>query len=263
MGAYMNLVAVLTCAYAATSALEWLALRGELADGGLLSWENQRVASPGLWEGRSGRVLAALYRHPKVRALYLLQLALACTVVFTLRDGPTVAVCALFLVTWLISQRTMAGQDGADQMALLVMLALSIWVLVPTPLAQLAAVAFIAGEGLLSYLIAGVAKLSEPGWRDGSHLAAIFRTDAYGLKPIGDLLLRRQPLAAALSMGFICWECTVPFAMFAPRSVAYAYLAIGLVFHVMNAVVMGLNTFLFAFSATYPATLYLLKRAGE
>ena len=146
MGIYINIVALLTCGYAATSALEWLTLRDEAADGGLLSWENQRIASVDFWEGRSGRVLAAIYRYPNVRLLYVLQLALAVTVVITLRNGPTLVVCALFLVTWLISQRTMAGQDGADQMALLVMLALSIWVLVPTPRAQLAACAFIAAK---------------------------------------------------------------------------------------------------------------------
>ena len=111
----------------------------------------------------------------------------------------------------------------------------------------------------MSYVIAGVAKLSEPEWLDGSHLAAIFSTDAYGAKPIGDLLLRRRLLAATISIAFICWECTVLFAMFAPRPIAYAYLAIGLSFHVINAVVMGLNTFLFAFPATYPAILYLLQ----
>ena len=42
---------------------------------------------------------------------------------------------------------------------------------------------------------------------------------------------------------------------------AYAYLAAGLAFHTANAMVMGLNTFLWAFEATYPAIIYLLQRA--
>ena len=173
--------------------------------------------------------------------------------------GPTHGVCGLFLVTWLISQRTRVGQDGADQMALLVLLALSVAMLVPTHRVQLAACAFIAAEGLASYAIAGFAKLSELGWRDGSHLAAIFSTEVYGAKPFGDLLKRHRTLAMTLSVGFIFWECSVVFAMLAPRPIVFAYLAVGLLFHSMNALVMGLNTFLFAFAATYPATLYLLR----
>ena len=36
----------------------------------------------------------------------------------------------------------------------------------------------------------------------------------------------------------------------------FVFLAGGLLFHVASAVLMGLNTFLWAFGATYPAVFY-------
>jgi hypothetical protein len=257
--AYMTVVALLVCGYAVISALETLTVHGQLAAGGLMSWENSRIALEDPGTSRHARALERLYRFPNVRTLYVLQLMLAVGQLLTLARGPNVLVCALLVVTWLISQRTIVGQDGADQMALLVLLALSLWVVIPTPTARFAVCLFIAGEGIASYAIAGYAKLGEAGWRDGSHLAAIFRTESYGVKWIGDLLLKHRALSVALSTTFIVWECTVLFAMFAPVPVAIAYLAVGVFFHVMNALIMGLNTFLFSFVATYPATLYLLS----
>ena len=42
-----------------------------------------------------------------------------------------------------------------------------------------------------------------------------------------------------------------------PRPLALAVLAAALVFHAGNAAIMGLNTFVWAFAATYPAILWL------
>lgn len=255
---YAALATALVCAYAAVCALESLVAPAVYQSGGLMSWDNQRIATRQLSDGRTARLAAALYEYPNVRALYLLQLALASGQLALVRAGPTALLCALAVVTWLIAQRTAVGQDGADQMALVVMVALALTVLVPTDHVRAAALAFIALQGIAAYTIAGVAKLRERGWHDGTHLAAILATESYGVRPVGRWLGRHPRLGAAASLGVLGWESTFAVAMLGPRPVAYAYLAVGAAFHVANAALMGLDTFLLAFGATYPAIVWLL-----
>jgi hypothetical protein len=60
---------------------------------------------------------------------------------------------------------------------------------------------------------------------------------------------------------FVCWsvigfECSAPLLILAGTPGAVAIIACGLVFHASIAMLMGLNVFLWAFAATYPALLF-------
>jgi hypothetical protein len=59
-------------------------------------------------------------------------------------------------------------------------------------------------------------------------------------------VLRDKPAFALItSRSLIFWECSFPLALLAPAPIAYAFIGTCLVFHPVNAYVMGLNTFLF------------------
>jgi hypothetical protein len=47
-----------------------------------------------------------------------------------------------------------------------------------------------------------------------------------------------------------------PVVLVAPREVCWGYLACGVLFHLGTAITMGLNKFVWAFLALYPAALY-------
>jgi hypothetical protein len=115
---------------------------------------------------------------------------------------------------------------------------------------------FIAGQAWLAYFVAGSMKLRDPRWPRGQALAAITSTTMWGGRQVA-LLLRSHRRA-----GFVlCWmtmagECSIPLTLAAPLPVSLALLACALFFHIATAVEMGLNAFVWAFAATYPAIIF-------
>jgi hypothetical protein len=60
-----------------------------------------------------------------------------------------------------------------------------------------------------------------------------------------------------LSLGVIALELAVPLSLVLPAPFAEILLAGVLAFHLLAAVTMGLNTFVWAYVATYPAILHV------
>jgi hypothetical protein len=162
-----------------------------------------------------------------------------------------------------VKWRRQTGGDGAEQMAMIVLVAAAFAVF-PNLSANriLIAVAFIAAQGALSYLTAGIAKLISSKWRSGFAIRDILSTYTHG-HPLAFSWLQKYP-----TLSFIgCWsvilfECLFPIMIFGPEWLLIATLVIGLSFHIGCAVFMGLNSFLWSFPGVYPcivAVVFLLK----
>jgi hypothetical protein len=78
----------------------------------------------------------------------------------------------------------------------------------------------------------------------------------YGCAPVGRFLAARPRLCAVLARGAVAFECLFPLALVLPLPMRLGLLAAGLLFHLLNGLFMGLNTFFWSFTATYPAILY-------
>jgi hypothetical protein len=115
---------------------------------------------------------------------------------------------------------------------------------------------FLAAEVALAYFTAGTAKIISRTWRSGDALPGIFATTVYGDEWVGRLLAGKQRLGLVLGWSVITLECTFPLALLGIMPLTYVLLSLGAGFHVGAAVFMRLNTFLWAFLATYPAVLY-------
>jgi hypothetical protein len=175
--------------------------------------------------------------------------------------GPLVAAGRWSLVvvgvtTTLVRRRRIIGGDGAEQMSDIVIIS-AILALLPWPgdTRVTLAVAFIAAQGVLSYFVAGVAKLVSPVWRSGEALPAIVGTYNHGLTSVSHLLERRPVLGLVLGWTVILFEVLFPVVLFAPTSVTLAALGTGVIFHVGCALLMGLNSFVWPFPATYACVL--------
>lgn len=71
--------------------------------------------------------------------------------------------------------------------------------------------------------------------------------------------LRRAPrLTTAAAWGVIVFECTFPAIFFVGPELQLVVIAAGLGFHATTARFMGLNGFLFAFSAVYRVLIWSL-----
>lgn len=239
------------------TSLEYLWAREVLNDGGTMSWpvgSLRHMHRPG---GFLRAALNELLKYPNVCGILVVRAILALAILAGVNQ-PLLAL-GISLLTILFLIRSPYGHDGADQMLLIIFIGLSLISLSDTHLTRATLLWFLSFQVCLAYSVSGFAKLSAKGWRDGSYLIAICGTSIYGNVSMAKLLRSRPRLARVVAVSLILWECSFPLTLFAPIQASYAFIATGLVFHLVNAYFMGLNTFVYAFVATYPALLFCVQ----
>jgi hypothetical protein len=184
-----------------------------------------------------------------------LQLALALWLLVSGASPLLLALAVSYL--WLIARLGAPFNGGSDALTALSLIILGGASLLPTEsLVMRGALAYLGVQTMLSYFVAGVAKLKEPSWRRGSALLHFASLPKYGVPGRALLLLRTPGVARAASWLVLLFECSFPLALMSP-SVCLGYLTVGAAFHTANAVLFGLNRFLFSWLALYPVVLAL------
>jgi len=250
-------------------ALELLAERSQLGDGGLYGYSALATGRPSLVSGPLAPSFARVFRYPHVLGLGIAQL-IAAAVLFTaaIIRSPELIVPAGFAAIVILGARMLLyfrnclGLDGGDQMMLVVASGLAVALLIPGRVAQTIALDYIAAQLLLSYAIAGAAKAISPVWRSGSAIIGIMSTINFGVPRFGGFLRDHPRLARALCWSVIVCECGAAIAILAGTPGAIAIITAGVLFHITVALVMGLNLFPWSFGATYPALLLLAHSIG-
>jgi hypothetical protein len=143
------------------------------------------------------------------------------------------------------------GFEGADQMAAIVLFCLLIKNLIPT--AEYIAEIFLIVQLILSYVVSGIAKLASRHWRDGSAIVMILSTNSFGIGKL-NWLTQNKSLAKFICLSVILFEISwvvLPLNSY----VAVTFVTLGMLFHLANAYLMGLNLFVWSFAAAYPLVL--------
>ena len=118
--------------------------------------------------------------------------------------------------------------------------------------------AYVGLQLSLSYFIAGISKLKKRNWRSGKALRVFFQSEYYGVPKAMRKRVARSGsnlFLIALSAGMIAFECLFPAALVSP-SVCTVFIAVALIFQLGNAWIFGLNRFLWAWGAAYPALVW-------
>ena len=168
------------------------------------------------------------------------------------------AALALWLAgLWQLHRFRGPYNGGADKMVLLSLtcLALAHWV----PVAQEVALAYLAVQLVLSYFVSGWVKVKNPDWRDGTALAEVFALSAYPASNALRGLAAYPGLMRWGSFAVIGFELAFPIALFSSATLLGA-LALAAVFHTANACLFGLNRFLWAWLAAFPALIWFQDR---
>jgi hypothetical protein len=169
----------------------------------------------------------------------------------------TACVFAILVASLLMYWRAPLGLDGSDQMSIIMFVAVAIHKLFPGDVhVARASLWFIAAQGCLSYFVAGIAKVISPTWRSGEAVRRILGTRTYGTRASAALVTGRHGVCVALSWSLMLFECAFPLALGFGKTGFAVFAVLGIFFHMTNAVTMGLNTFVWAFVATYPAILF-------
>jgi hypothetical protein len=238
--------------------LETLANRREYAVGGVYNYEVLRTTHGWMMKGARASVLDPLFRYPNYLGLMGVQLLAAVLLLSHVVPTLAPAFIAIILACRLMSHlRNQLGLDGSDQMLVVVFGGLAVFHAVPEPLAKAGALSFIALQSLLSYFAAGYAKLVSPVWRGGDAIGGILNTTTYGSAFFSRLLLGNRPLSLLVCWSVLIFECVLPLLVFFGVKSALVFVVVGAAFHVSVAAMMGLNSFVWAFSATYPCLLFL------
>jgi hypothetical protein len=147
---------------------------------------------------------------------------------------------------------------GSDSMFFQVQLGLWVAALgTLNPLLPRLGLSWIAAQSVLSYFLAGASKLRHPGWRNGSALRHLMLSEGpYVLHVAARRLAHSSSLCILGGWGLVLFQVLFPLVLVVSSEARVALLALGCVFHLANALTLGLNRFFWAWLATYPALLH-------
>jgi uncharacterized membrane protein (DUF485 family) len=241
------------CVARAISLFELARERREMEEGGILNWSLSGLTdyeSQPAFRFRIERITARLPQSFFTASLFLD--ACVVTVLFVFPTNPFLLFAAAFCLV-LQMKRQYLSYDGADEMTLLCLVALGFGVAIGKPAYS---ALFIACEVCLAYCVAGIYKAASPYWKQGRALQLVTRTQLFGQQKVARLLQRNRRMTSIFELAFVLWESVFLIVLFVNPDCMGAMLLVGLVFHIACAWVMGLNTFLWAFAATYPCILF-------
>lgn len=243
----------------AINCAEVLYSREDYRPGGILDWNVLKTSSRRFLQPRLEPLFDTLFGYHGVLAAFGLQAAaVAVSALFLLLGVTSPWPTGLLLALWLLNHyRNAYGMDGADQMTVIVLAGLFLAELTPhSETTWKICLWFVGLQSVLSYFTAGIYKIIAKGWRSGESLTLVMSTEGYGRLDLSTLLRRQPPLGKSLSWILLAFECLFPAVLFAGPAVCLVFLVAGVIFHFLNAVIMGLNNFFWAFVATYPAVYF-------
>ncbi|WP_025145823.1 hypothetical protein [Pedobacter jeongneungensis] len=243
------------------STLEYLKKVQIFSPSGLLSWNVMQLKWTKQDQKSFLKPFFKLFSAPGLAGLFIIRCLLIVGLLFYPLQSTTgwILISLLGASLLLASLVTYYGSDGSDQMSMLIIITLILCNLPVLASGKLRDIGlwFIGLQACLSYAVAGIAKLVSSEWRSGTAIKDVFSTKTYGSKK-ASLLLQKYPAANR----FLCWnviimESLFPLCLFLPWEFALIFLIWGFTFHFFTALIMGLNSFFWAFMATYPAIYFI------
>ena len=228
---------------------ELLAVRRTFADDGVWRWG---TLAPEL------RRLRLVFAYQPFVVVLIVRFVSAALLLGGL--GGSAVPVALWLTTVLVNVRFRGTFNGGSDLMTMVVLTgvvvAHLWR--GSPVVVGGALLYVAAQATLSYVVAGVAKLANPGWRSGVALGAFVARPDFAV-PVAV----RRALGTGRRLMIASWavmlvECTFPLA-FVGVGAAWFIVALALAFHLGNVAVFGLNRFLHAWAAAWPAVIFAAR----
>jgi hypothetical protein len=254
------LITKLFCTGIIIDSLEYLFSLSQYATSGLFSWKILKLR-PELIKARFNTdKFDRVFSKKGIRIIILLRLcASSCLLITnTNQPGNKFLILIIAITSFLLTFHSMIGKDGSDQMNAVIFIPLLITFFSKNEKIAALGLCFICAQATLSYLVAGIAKLISPEWNNGMAVFKIMNTKTYGDKKIAEILQRLPAYYTKfLNWNIIVFECLFLLVIFLPWPWCLIFIFWGFLFHLYNAIMMGLNGFFWAFLASYPAIVYV------
>ncbi|MEK6554885.1 MAG: HTTM domain-containing protein [Bdellovibrionota bacterium] len=252
----LQLMARICAVLAIIQAYEFLCLTPVTSDRGVWRWDdlkNEIAGKSGFLRG----IFGCFLKSGNFRYFNIFRIMVAITVLLM----PTPEAMALLLIIHILTLVRWLGSfnGGSDYMTSILLLFVSLGLFFPESMAAVA-LWYIAFQSTLSYFKAGFYKLKAQNWRSGTAAREFIISPIYERSQLLETLMKSPVFSRLSSWGIIFFEITFPVCLF-HQNLAALYLAAGFLFHLLNAYVFGLNRFVFAWIATYPALYYCSFRS--
>jgi len=197
---------------------------------------------------------------PGERRLFLPRIALSVLLMAGIA-APWMCLALLLHALFILQRFDGPYNGGSDRMGLLILSCLCLEHFLPSLRAREAAFGYLALQVLLSYCVAGWAKITNPEWRTGRASRDVLLFSAY---PVSESFRAGAdwPRSVCLaSWAVMLLELCLPLALLSPQALVIG-VALAALFHFVNACLFGLNRFFWVWLAAYPSLLWLQQRLG-
>ena len=263
MPGFYKISAIFICIAIIVNGVENLVAINHFGKKGMLSWDVLETSRKWTLKGPLSNILRVIYSERGFWVYTWIRILLGVSVIGICIGHSVISgmmpylMSGLFVLVGIFHFRNNFGLDGSDQMSIIVLFALSvIGIFRYNDFIVLISIGFVAFQCCLSYVTAGFAKVIAKDWRSGKSLTLVMRTQNYGDDNLYKYLVKNPSISFILTWLMLIFECTFPLALLSYKLCIF-YLIGGVVFHLLNARIMGLNIFVWAFLATYPAVIYL------
>lgn len=235
--------------------IEYLWIRNTFNDKGV--WQLATIAPDYDFFPRLLRsVINVALRYDNFIKILLLRLILSVLLFFSGNLYFIITLLVINILTAIRWRGTFNG--GSDYMSVIVLISLGISQLSSEGTYQLAGVYYLCFHAASSYFFAGLVKIKNPDWRNGNALRSFITATIYSESAIVKSIANNRLFGKTISIVVISWELLFPLSLL-HQYTAIAFLSLGVMFHLCNAYIIGLNRFFFIWLATYPALLYLAQ----
>lgn len=167
---------------------------------------------------------------------------------------PTLMLPLLVVTSMLVALRFLGSfNGGSDAMTMATLISLII------SLSSSLGFYLLAFHCTLSYFMAGIVKIKNNSWRRGSALPIFLTQSNYKVPLQVQKMTSHKLLMTLVSWAVMIFECTFPLVWLLPQ-LTQTYIVLAILFHLVNYFCLGLNRFVFAWLASYPALLYCCTR---
>lgn len=196
------------------------------------------------------------------RVLHALQIAVsmlcAVSLLFLSYTWFQLAFLLLTIVTTTSYLVRKNGRNGCDQVRMLTLVSYSFCFLLDRDMAQLISICFSGTQIIIGYATAGLAKVFAKQWRQGDILSQILNTYSYGVPKFSKFLNDNPRMHKVATYSSVAVILATPVSFFLPyHTLLLVSLALIFCFHILTAVLMGLNDFFITFPLGYTGILIM------
>lgn len=235
--------------------IEFFQIRASFSDSGVWRWRDLKKEFQ-IFSRPVYRVISFLLEYKNFLIILALRLLLAFLLMF---QGNFFVIFVLLVLTILINFRWRGTfNGGSDYMTVLVLLCLTVQSFFSdSEKVSVGVILYLTIQLISSYFIAGLVKIKNANWRNGKALMGFVSSTIYNENQL-TLLLKRKEIAFLSSWVIIVFELSFPLALLNTKACT-AYIAMAVLFHIGNFYIFGLNRFIFAWLACYPALYFCSK----